>query len=155
MRDYFPWIADGFRQSSSSPHYYHILNYNALSKIQNKIMSRVDTFTIIRKHTKNKVRTSLIISSLEFVNNKNLLSYVCFPIIVKVSSVALSFGSFTIFYSCILLSVYAKLRKLSVFHRFFLTLYYLSCVLVYQEIFKNKLREHDFFSVSCMKTTIN
>ena len=48
-------------------------------------MSRVDTFTIIRKYTKNKVRTSLIISSLEFVNNKNLLSYVCFPIIVKVS----------------------------------------------------------------------
>ena len=85
MRDDFPWSVDGFRQSSLSPHYYHILNYNALSKIQNKIMSRVDTFTIIRKHTKNKVRTSLIISSLEFVNNKNLLSYVCFPIIVKVS----------------------------------------------------------------------
>jgi hypothetical protein len=85
LRDDFPWSVDGFRQSSLSPHYYHILNYNALSKIQNKIMSRVDTFTIIRKHTKNKVRTSLIISSLEFVNNKNLLSYVCFPIIVKVS----------------------------------------------------------------------
>ena len=85
MRDDFPWSVDGFRQSSLSPHYYHILNYNALSKIQNKIMSRVDTFTIIRKYTKNKVRTSLIISSLEFVNNKNLLSYVCFPIIVKVS----------------------------------------------------------------------
>ena len=57
-------------------------------------MSRVDTFTIIRKHTKNKVRTSLIISSLEFVNNKNLLSYVCFPIIVKVSCVALKFWFF-------------------------------------------------------------
>ena len=124
MRDDFPWSVDGFRQSSLSPHYYHILNYNALSKIQNKIMSRVDTFTIIRKHTKNKVRTSLIISSLEFVNNKNLLSYVCFPIIVKVSCVALKFWFFHKIFILVFHSVYVFLQSIllsfDVFRRTFL-----------------------------------
>ena len=34
-------------------------------------MGRFDTFTIVEKFTKNKVFTSIIIFSIEFVNNKN------------------------------------------------------------------------------------
>ena len=46
-------------------------------------MGRFDTFAIIGKYTKNKVRASIIISSIKFVNNINLWFNVCFPIIVK------------------------------------------------------------------------
>ena len=74
-------------------------------------MGRVDTFTIIRKYTKNKVFTSIIISSIEFVNNKNLLSYVCFPIIVKVSCVALKFWFFQV--TCIHGSFISKSNHIS------------------------------------------
>ena len=57
-------------------------------------MGRFDTFTIIGKYTENKVRISIIISSIEFVNNINLWFYVYLPMIIKASCVALKFWFF-------------------------------------------------------------